>query len=191
MICYIVTALVTLPGALLSIQDSATVGLCGGIGVRTLECPSICLTYLRDVLKPPVEAEKKGEWSVLSQREKTAHCVNDKPQRCTRTLHFHADIFSLVGSLLPKIWQTLWCFHRAREGTHTGGLQSSCQATLTSPLLHVTLNPHLSFASRVYKHPPLRQVFLIFPCALWAGVAAVRWLWAVGVTWQMEGAVGD
>lgn len=137
MICYIVTASVTLPGALLSIQHSATVGLCGGIGVRTLECPSICLTYLRDVLKPPVGAEKKRRMKCVITEKKTAHCVNDKPQRGTRTLHFHADILSLVGSLLPKIRQTLRCCHRAREGTHTGG----CQATLTSPLLHVTLNP--------------------------------------------------
>lgn len=71
MICYIVTASVTLPGALLSIQHSATVGLCGGIGVRTLECPSICLTYLRDVLKPPVGAEKK-ENEVCYHREKNS-----------------------------------------------------------------------------------------------------------------------
>lgn len=75
MICYIVTALVTLPGALLSIQDSATVGLCGGIGVRTLECPSICLTYLRDVLKPPVEAEKKRRMKcVITERKNSPLC---------------------------------------------------------------------------------------------------------------------
>ena len=61
MMCRFVTALVTSPGALLSIQVSAGVGLCGGIGARTLECPSICFTHLRDVLKTPVGPEKKGE----------------------------------------------------------------------------------------------------------------------------------
>lgn len=30
------------------------------------------------------------------RREETAHCVNDKPQRGTRTLHCHADIHSPV-----------------------------------------------------------------------------------------------
>lgn len=191
MMCYIVTALVTLPGALLSIQASATVMLHRGIGVRTLACPSICLTYLRDVLKPPVEPEWRKENEVCYHREKMAHCVNDIPQRATRTLHFCADIPSLVGGLLPKIWQTLWCFHRVWQRTHTGGLQSSCQATLTSPLLQITLNPHLSFASRVYKPPLSSQVFLFLPCALWSEGATASCLWTIGVTWQMEGPVGD
>lgn len=70
MMCYIVTALVTLPGVLLSIQASATVMLHRGIGVRTLPCPSICLTYLRDVLKPPVEPERRKENEVCYHREK-------------------------------------------------------------------------------------------------------------------------
>ena len=44
MMCCIVTALVTSPGALLSIQVSANVGLCGGIGARTLERQYASLT---------------------------------------------------------------------------------------------------------------------------------------------------
>lgn len=56
----------------------------------------------------------------------------------------------------------------ANTHTHIGGLQSLCQATLTSPSPHVTLNPHLCFALRVPKHPVLSQVFLIcpVPCGL-------------------------
>lgn len=61
MMCCFVTALVTSPGAPLTIRVSANVGRHGGIGARTVERPSICLTHLRDVLKTAVEPEKKGE----------------------------------------------------------------------------------------------------------------------------------
>lgn len=62
----------------------------------------------------PCRTREKGrrENEMCYRRGKKAHCVNDMPQRDTRTLHCHGDIHFLVGSLLPKIWQTLWCFHR-------------------------------------------------------------------------------
>lgn len=37
----------------------------------------------------------------------------------------------------------------ANTYTHIDGIQSSCQATLTSASPHITLNPHLCFALRV------------------------------------------
>ena len=61
MMCCFLTALVTLPGALLSIQVSGNVGRRAGTGEGALECPSICPTHWRDVLKTPVGPEKKGE----------------------------------------------------------------------------------------------------------------------------------
>lgn len=71
MMCCFVTALVTLPGALLSIQVIANVGCYRGIGARTLECPSICFTHLRDMLKTPLEPEKKMRMKcVIAEGEK-------------------------------------------------------------------------------------------------------------------------
>lgn len=70
MMCCIVTALVTLPGALLSIQVSANVGLYGSIGARTLERPSVCFTHLRDALEKPLQNQRKRENEVCYRREK-------------------------------------------------------------------------------------------------------------------------
>lgn len=88
-------------------------------------------------------SREKGRKKCVIAGKKRAHCVNDKPLRGRRTLHCHADIHSLVGSLLPKIWRTLWCFHR-EQLTHTHWWASK----LLSSHFNLTLS------ARNLKHSP-------------------------------------
>lgn len=187
MMCYIVTALDTLPGALLSIQVHANEGLCGGIGERTLECPSICLTYLRDVLKTPRRTREKRRMKCV---------IREKKQPTVWMTSLREAQGHCISMLTFTLWKEAYCQSYGKScGAFTGGSNTHTHTlvdfkalvTLTSPFLHITLNPHLCFAFRVYKHPLPSQVFPICPCPLWAGGTAVPWLWTIGVTWQMEG----
>lgn len=56
----------------------------------------------RDVWQLSIGADRKEESSVLSQRKETAHCVNDKLERGTRTAGFNADIRSLRGGAAAR-----------------------------------------------------------------------------------------
>lgn len=117
MMCWILTTLVTLPGA-----SSFNSGQCqsGTLWRHWCDNTWMSINMLRSLLNrvenPRRTGEKRRMKCVIAGKK--AHCVNDKPWRGRRTLHCHADIHSLVGSLLPEIWQTLWCFHR-EQLTHT------------------------------------------------------------------------
>lgn len=71
------------------IQVHANEGLCGCIGGGTFECPSLCLTCLRDVLKTPCRTKEKGRMKCVitekkkqptgwmtSLREAQGHCIS-------------------------------------------------------------------------------------------------------------------
>lgn len=107
-----------------------------------LEGPSIYLPRSRDVWPLTVEPERKEEWSVLSQREKKkkkkARCVNDKLERGTRTLDFHADIHSLVGGPAVRDMANPVVFFAGCGEAHTGWASKPLSAALTSPMLRVT-----------------------------------------------------
>lgn len=94
---------------------------------------------------------------MLSQRRETAHCVNDKLERGTRTLDFNADIRSLRGGTLLGIRQTLWCFHRTWESSYRVGFKALVSSFNLARAAPHPLKLPLCFAPRVFKHPSSKR----------------------------------
>lgn len=150
---------VCLPDTLLSNQVSASQGL-DSIEASRRECSDVhqyASLCWRDVWQLSVGAERKEESSVLSQRRETAHCVNDKLERGTRTLDFNADIRSLRGGTLLGIRQTLWCFHRTWESSYRVGFKALVSSFNLARAARHPLKLLLCFAPRVFKHPSSKR----------------------------------
>lgn len=67
-----------------------------------------------------------------------ARCVNDKLERGTRTLDFHADIHSPVGGPAVRDTANPVVFFAGCGEAHTGWASKPLSAALTSPSLRVT-----------------------------------------------------
>lgn len=120
-----------------SVQVHANEGLSGCIGGRTLECPSLCLTCLRDVLKTPCRTREKGGKKCVITEEKKL-CEWQASER-------HKDIaFPCWHSLSGR---KLTAKAMANPVVLSQGVDFKALVTLTSPLLHITLNPHLCLLS--------------------------------------------
>lgn len=75
---------------------------------------------------------------ITEEKKKKARCVNDKLERGTRTLDFHADIHSLVGGPAVRDMANPVVFFAGCGEAHTGWASKPLSAALTSPLLRVT-----------------------------------------------------
>lgn len=151
---------VCLPDILLSNQVSASQRV-DSIEASRRECSDVhqyASLCWRDVWQLSVGAkERKEESSVLSQRRETAHCVNDKLERATRTLDFNTDIRSLRGGTLLGIRQTLWCFHRTWESSYRVGFKALVSSFNLARAAPHPLKLPLCFAPRVFKHPSSKR----------------------------------
>lgn len=101
---------------------------------------------------------------MLSQRKETAHCVNDKLERGTRTVDFNADIRWLRGGALRETRQTLWCFHGTWESSYGVGFKALVSSfNLVRAARHPQKTPPL-FCSQSFRASLQSARFWDLPC---------------------------